>query len=251
MARNDGRLEPGQRLDRAISARAWNRMLDAADTVLGGQLGFDAGPPATGVVPYSWVLARPGSDIPRWGAVSITGLYVAPLSDASSNATLTFERQPVVTAITPTQSSIDSEKPIGIAVEPIKQNSIGRVAIAGVVQAKIDVTLSAYRYCHAQPGSNRLVTDASGEAQILWADGEDDSEDKWALLRLGGNRLRMVRGTFEAPWTKDTDSTVADANIDGAEYEATNYFASIGGSGTKRCLIAWVAGEWILLAAEC
>lgn len=35
MARSDGRIEPGQRLSRAISARAWNRAQDAADIVLG------------------------------------------------------------------------------------------------------------------------------------------------------------------------------------------------------------------------
>lgn len=42
MPRNDGRLEPGQRLNGAISARAWNRMLDAADLVLGEKHGVAA-----------------------------------------------------------------------------------------------------------------------------------------------------------------------------------------------------------------
>jgi hypothetical protein len=35
MARNDGRIEKGQRLSSAISARAWNRAQQAADIVLG------------------------------------------------------------------------------------------------------------------------------------------------------------------------------------------------------------------------
>jgi hypothetical protein len=34
-SRNDGRIQPGQKLASAISARAWNRAQDAADIVLG------------------------------------------------------------------------------------------------------------------------------------------------------------------------------------------------------------------------
>jgi hypothetical protein len=30
-----------------------------------------------------------------------------------------------------------------------------------------------------------------------------------------------------------------------------NYFASLTGSGTKACAIAYVGSEWILIAAEC
>jgi hypothetical protein len=40
--RPDGRIEPGQRLSTAISARAWNRAQDAADIVLGERTGFGA-----------------------------------------------------------------------------------------------------------------------------------------------------------------------------------------------------------------
>ena len=42
MARPDGRVQPGQRLDTAFSARAWNRAQDAADLVLGTQDAFAA-----------------------------------------------------------------------------------------------------------------------------------------------------------------------------------------------------------------
>jgi hypothetical protein len=41
--RNDGRIEPGQKLSTAISARAWNRAQDAADVVLGQRIDFLAG----------------------------------------------------------------------------------------------------------------------------------------------------------------------------------------------------------------
>jgi hypothetical protein len=45
MAKPDGRIEKGQRLSTAISARAWNRAQDAADIVLGARPGV--GVPAT------------------------------------------------------------------------------------------------------------------------------------------------------------------------------------------------------------
>jgi len=44
--RQDGRIEPGQKLSGAISARAWNRAQDAADIVLGERTGFGAEPGA-------------------------------------------------------------------------------------------------------------------------------------------------------------------------------------------------------------
>lgn len=43
MAKPDGRIEKGQRLSTAISARAWNRAQDAADIVLGVRPGVAAG----------------------------------------------------------------------------------------------------------------------------------------------------------------------------------------------------------------
>lgn len=44
MARSDGRIESGQRLTSAISARAWNRAQEAADLVLGRQPAVQGGP---------------------------------------------------------------------------------------------------------------------------------------------------------------------------------------------------------------
>lgn len=43
MARPDGRVQPGQRLSTAFSARAWNRAQDAADLVLGDRGGINDG----------------------------------------------------------------------------------------------------------------------------------------------------------------------------------------------------------------
>lgn len=61
----------------------------------------------------------------------------------------------------------------------------------------------------------------------------------------------LVRGTFTAPWNKGATATVTDATLSAVTYQAKNYFASLTGSGTKACCLAYVAGEWILIAAEC
>ncbi len=61
----------------------------------------------------------------------------------------------------------------------------------------------------------------------------------------------LVRGTFTGAWSKGSTKTVTDATLSAVTYEAKNYFASLTGTGTKACCLAYVAGEWILIAAEC
>ena len=61
MAKPDGRIEKGQRLSTAISARAWNRAQDAADIVLGVRPGVEAGPLSTLRLPcVKATLKKPG-----------------------------------------------------------------------------------------------------------------------------------------------------------------------------------------------
>ena len=74
----------------------------------------------------------------------------------------------------------------------------------------------------------------------------------------GGTRLRsapgddaLVRGTFSGSWAKGATKTVTDATLSAVTYQAKNYFASLTGTGSKACCLAYVAGEWILIAAEC
>jgi hypothetical protein len=62
----------------------------------------------------------------------------------------------------------------------------------------------------------------------------------------------LVRGTFTGAWSKGSTKTVTDATLSAVTYTGVkNYFASLTGTGTKACCIAYVAGEWILIAAEC
>lgn len=220
MSRPDGRIEPGQPLRGAISARAWNRAQDAADLVLGANPGTSGSPGSQVLKPYTWVYCRPTVTVARWGVLAITGVAITPTSSAGG-ATASFEEMPVLTGAAPDATA----KPWCVAVEPIESGKIGRVAVGGVVQ------LNA-----ADLGK------ASG-AHVLWKD------STWALVRIQSG---VVRGTFTAPWNKGATATVRDAITTSVTYASVkNYFATVSGSATKACAIAYVGGEWILIAAEC
>lgn len=227
MARNDGRIEPGQRLNGAISARAWNRMMDASDIVHGDRFSVTAGTPSTGEKPYTWVWCKPSVTVARWGVLAIAGVEVSPTATESDTATKTFQDSPVVTGGTPSATTTAW----GVAVEPIASGAIGRLAVAGVVQLKT-----------ADLGK------ASG-AHVLWKNSD------WALIVIGGG-LRL--GTISATWAKGATATVTEQNGDGSAiagnptFTASNYFATVTvASGTKRVACGLVGGAWILIAAEC
>ena len=220
MARPDGRIEQGQPLSGAISARAWNRAQDAADLVLGASTGTSATSGSPVLKPYTWAYCRPSVTVGRWGVLAITGVAITPTS-SSGGATASFEEMPVLTGDTPSATTTAW----CVAVEPIESGKIGRVAVGGVVQLKA-----------ADLGK------ASG-AHVLWKD------STWALIRI---QAGVVRGTFTGTWTKGSTKTVTDAVTSGTTYPSVkNYFAAITGTGTKACAIAYVGTEWILIAAEC
>ena len=220
MPRPDGRIEPGQPLRGAISARAWNRAQDAADLVLGAYAGTEGGAPGSPALkPYTWAYCQPSVTVARWGVLAITGVAITPTS-SSGGATASFEEMPVLTGGTPSATTTAW----CVAVEPIAANAVGRVAVGGVVQLKV-----------ADLGK------ASG-AHVLWKD------STWALIRI---QAGIIRGTFSGTWAKGSTTTVTDAVVSGATYTAKNYFAAITGTGSKACAIAYAGGEWILIAAEC
>lgn len=178
MPRNDGRLEAGQKLNGAISARAWNRMCDAADAVLGDARSVTAGETSAGPKPYSWVYCKPDFTVERWGVVAITGVDITPTATESDTATRTFQDSPVVTGGTPSASTTAW----GVAVEPIESGKIGRLAVAGVVQCKIEVDKSDDKLAACSSGG--LKSGVKGESLILWKESGTGS-GKWALVRLG------------------------------------------------------------------
>ena len=75
MARNDGRVEKGQSIRSAFSAKAWNRAQDAADIVLGGRPSITAGPVSTVRLPC---LAARFPEKGFFGEVRVPGQNIFP-----------------------------------------------------------------------------------------------------------------------------------------------------------------------------
>lgn len=173
MARTDGRLEAGSKL--RVSARAWNRAQDAADIVLGARPGFEAdgiqGPQA----PYTAVLCKSSVTVARWGILAINGVETAPTGPAGGQ----FASMPVLQGGTPTTGTMA----FGVAVEPIASGSIGRVAVAGVVQCKLDVVHADHKFAKAKATTEELQTDHGGSALVIWKE-SGTGAGKWGLVRL-------------------------------------------------------------------
>lgn len=252
-SRRDGRVEPGQPLRTAFSASAWNRAQDAADVVLGQRPGFEADGVRGPGAPYTAILCRndSGSDVVRWGVLAISGLAIVP-SGPTGAATSSFQEQPIVIGVTPTATTNDAYV---IAIEPIKATKIGRVAVDGVVQCKLDVKNAGDTTAGPKASSRAELQTGGGNATILFKE-SGTGVDKWGLVRIGGRGIKL--GTISATWNKNTTATVTEQNGDGTArtgsptFTATNYFANVTvSSGTKRVACQLVDSTWVLVAAEC
>lgn len=225
MPRADGRIEPGQKLTSAISARAWNRAQQAADIVLGANTGFAAGSSQQQLSPYTWVYAKntSGEDLARWGVMKIDGIQIEPTSTATARATIQFQEMPVLTGVSATSTSSTATGTC-VAIEPIGNGKIGRVAVAGVVQLK-------------KTDIGKVV-----DATVLW------KNDTWALVRLGG-AVRIC--TFTGAWAINSTKTVTVLNQT-QQLTATNQFYNLSAEcGERKCAVAADGATWYLIAYQC
>jgi len=249
-----GRIEPGP-IRGQISARAWNRAQDAADIVLGQRSDGTAAGPSDGPSSYTPILARNSTTgtVNRWGVMSVAGVVFTP-SGATGNATQQFQDQPVLSGGLPTGGSS-----FVVAVEPIAAGEIGLVAVAGVVQSKINVVSESDTFATAKDGDlTQLTSSSSGEATILWKE-SGTGAGKWALVRFGaagaagGSRLGKVTGT----WTKGATASVqqysgAGAVVTGSTFVAINRAQTVTGpTGGYWVGCELIDSTWHLHWTEC
>jgi hypothetical protein len=216
MARPDGRIEKGQRLASAISARAWNRAQEAADRVLGVTPGVEAEGGGAYGAPYSRIKVQASftSDSPAWPRWSpvflINSLHgyapkTNPTTDAEKAATSSFEEMPIFTALGNPAYTISNSRLAGVLLEPLKAGQIGWAAVAGIVQTKIfnkapnrlDSPLMPALYARLAGGSElqgpaQLVTDWFEGYRILWREHGRRDEESWALVDLSNHHCQQI-----------------------------------------------------------
>ena len=89
---------------------------------------------------------------------------------------------PVLQGGTPSENS----RAIVIAVEPIAADAIGRVAIDGAVQVKLDVGHAEHQFARPKASTSEMQSDWGGPAMILWKPTGVTGPAQWALVRMGG-----------------------------------------------------------------
>jgi hypothetical protein len=186
-----GHVRPGDKLRIAAEQINWINRQMAADTSFGGG-------PLAGIEPgKNVIMARntTGGDVPRWGVMAIGGVEINPASGDTQRRS--FEEQPCITGTMPTATTGAA---FCIAVEPIKSSKIGRVAVAGVVQAKITVG-SGVTGDRARPhaSSETLELADDGPARVLWR--PSGSGTVWGLVRIGeGGGAPILIGKTPCDW---------------------------------------------------
>jgi predicted RecA/RadA family phage recombinase len=253
----NGRVTPGP-IKGQLSAAALNRAQEAADIVLGQRGNGMADGPSAGPPAYTGILAKNNTTgtVRRWGVLSVAGVVFTP-SGATGNATQQFQDQPVLSGGLPTGGSS-----FVVAVEPIAAGSIGRVAVAGVVQAKINVTDAGHGFATAKDGDlTQLTSAASGDAQILWKE-SGTGAGKWAIVRFGGAGASIRLGKVTGTWSKNATASVTQWKGDGS-YQVTGPSGPLTFSAINRAQTVtgptggyWVGcesidGTWHLEWAEC
>jgi predicted RecA/RadA family phage recombinase len=255
---SEGRIQPGP-VRGQLSARAWNRAQDAADIVLGQRSDGTAAGPSDGPKPYTPILARNSTTgtVNRWGVLSVAGVVFTP-SGATGNATQQFQDQPVLSGGLPTGGSS-----FVVAVEPIAAGKIGRCAVAGVVQAKVNVTDASHGFAKAKDGDLTQLSSAdTGDAQILWKE-SGTGASKWAIVRFGAGAGASIRlGKVTGTWSKGSTVTVTQWKGDGSAavsgpsgpltFSAINRAQTVTGpTGGYWVGCESIDGTWHLEWAEC
>jgi len=190
MPRQDGRIEPGQKLSKAISARAWNRAQEAADVVLGGRYGQIAGSLAPTSNSYNSVLVRntSGFDVPWLGVLGISGIAINPSggtldgTDPASVRARSFASGPILQGTTPTTQS--HRNTFVVAMEPIADGKMGAAAIGGAFACVVHVLSDDHGYAVVKDSDRTQLQSAScGPVQLLWKE-SGTGEHKFAVGAL-------------------------------------------------------------------
>jgi hypothetical protein len=199
MAKPDGRIEKGQRLSTAISARAWNRAQDAADIVLGVRPGFSAesvpGGPARLAIPMK---ISGGSFEPGF-AVSYNRNSAVGFRVLGDDKYADFEclEATVYQAANGSSTTYPYGTAIGITLEGGGEGSVVPVVICGIAACRLNVITPQFQF--AKAAMFRTVGESSSDlrghlettecgceatAKILFIGDTIGGTRRWAIVSL-------------------------------------------------------------------
>jgi hypothetical protein len=185
--RRDGRIDAGQKLSKAISARAWNRAQDAADVVLGQAPGVDAADAGgfNRLPNFVMVKNTTGQVVPRLGVLGIGSVEIDPSggtldgTDAASVRAREFARRPVLRGVTP--ASPEHLERFVVLLEPASANEVVRGAIGGSFACLVNVIDTTHRFATIKAGDReQLESTECGVLQLLWKESGTGLK-KWAV----------------------------------------------------------------------
>ena len=213
MGRPDGRIEKGQRLGSAISARAWNRAQDAADVVLGVTPGFSADGLATRGFPCVRGTFNIGT--PRYGYVYRTSSIGDGLSITSANTTFStwtdLEKKAVSLADRPLNVVLTQAMPLNGNYDDdhfvVNIDNETTFAVSGFAIARIRAFHNRHRFARLpvqHPGIDNSAADGAldscffGRARIVGYVAPSTSDA--TIPTLGFSSSVMIYPTYEMRW---------------------------------------------------
>jgi hypothetical protein len=200
---SEQQLRPGQPFP--FGAGFWNPVIQAATDYRQSQSPIPAG--MASLLPAQQaieVLVRndASATVARHGILRISGIVTTPVA-----AQAKFRDRPIFIGSAPNGASTHG---IVIALEPIKQNSIGRAIIVGLAITQVNVTNSAHRF--AKPintNLTNLVSDAAEGFPLLYGV-STGTQPSWCAVLLGsgpgGGETTMVIARALANVNENTSS---------------------------------------------
>jgi hypothetical protein len=238
--RPDGRIEPGQKLASAISARAWNRAQDAADIVLGERTRFGAEAAATAAKSYTEMLGVNNTQ----ATVSI----YQPVHYSLATSLQEFG-DASISLSSPVSPASPWLYPFGVALEPILPNKFGRVAVSGIVRCRVELTgLANNAYAILNFNAQQATRNPSGCARLL-----SSGSGEFQLVHLDQHSYTVFVDDYEPSWVINQEAQLTQAGTNNT-FTGINYHVNLP-AGPKRLVFAGPpetpGGRLVLVAAQC
>jgi hypothetical protein len=238
--RPDGRIEQGQRLSTAISARAWNRAQDAADIVLGERTGFGA-EAGTPVKSYTEMIGVNNTEAIIDIYQPVHYVLVRDLTEIGYDATIQLN--------SPASPASPWLYPFGVALEPMLPNRFGRVAVSGIVRCRVELTGPATNaYAILNFNAKKASQNPSGCARLL-----SSGSGEFQLVHLDQHSYTVFVDGYEPSWAINQQAQLTQAGTNNT-FTGINYHVNLP-AGPKRLVFAGPpetpGGRLVLVAAQC